>query len=294
LYRFFLENDDKGTDFESFLETLPSNWEALSIETALKAVAIAFCSSEKLPENTPLLIYLGLDEFNKMESTCRNCDYTKKEHLRLRHIVNAIGGAYVRPPQGIKLAFCMAGVYFEPLISISLESGYPLRQIPISLVSEREFLRSILKDWTIHEKKITIDSSWLDFPPFRHALAFWSGIPGYSVEFLLNLLKEMARTNLEINLCKSLIDEIQEEQIQSVRKRLRAIPYEGLLNMVATSIAQRTVDLGHPWRSGIKNIDTWEKAQQLGLCVVHNNRVKIPLCFLMVIFQLRFFFFAQF
>jgi hypothetical protein len=183
----------------------------------------------------------------------------------------------------------MAGVYLKPLISISLESGYPLRQIPISLVSEREFLESILKDWTIDEKKITIDRSWLDFPPFRHAFAFWSGIPGYCVEFLVSLLSEMARVDLKIDQCESLIEQVQTQQIKFVRQRLNAIPYEGHLNIVATAIVQTLVEEEDHFDLGIKDIDTWGKAQQLGLCVIHNDRVKIPLCFLMVVFISVFF-----
>jgi hypothetical protein len=298
LHRYFLENR-KATTLIPFLRNLEEkyDWEKLTVMDALSLVAEAHRSSQNLSNETPLLIYLGLDEFNKMCSNlcqCKKPDYSS-QHVHLRHVIEAIGDFYVEPPPGISLVFCMAGVYLQPLTKISNESGFPLQLIPVSLVSEQLFLKSLLKKWTIDGHNITVDQSWLETPSFRKAITFWSGIPGYAVNFLKRCFRAIIAEKKEINSASDIIRNIQRTLKAEISAKLGVIPYQGLLKIVATSITQTVVVADQEWLPDSPEYGTWAKAQKSGLCLIDNGLVKIPLCYLMVtFFFLPFLCFAHF
>jgi len=300
LHRFFLENRQQTT-LNAFFHTIENQfeWESFQIPQALSLVAKAYREAHSLSKDERILIYLGLDEFNRMGSTC-NCPRFSP-HLHLRHLVEELGNVYVEPPTGTTLVFCMAGVYLQPLQAITNESGFPLKHIPISLIQEKTFLSSLCKTFSWDEKTITINHEWFDFPSFRKALTFWTGIPGYSVKFLKELFDKMLASKKSIAESSEIIEQIQRELIEHVAGRLAELPYQGLLDLVARSIIQEPAILSQEWLSHNEKYGTWDKAQKSGLCLIHNGLVKIPLCYLMVFFHFHlnlwffeFFFFAYF
>jgi len=102
LHRFLLENREKMTLYEFFsLLEQDYEWELLSVSVALLLVAKVHRLSNGLPDDTTLLIYVGLDEFNQIGSACQcNKFPTSDSHFHLRHIVEAIGNVYIEPPSG--------------------------------------------------------------------------------------------------------------------------------------------------------------------------------------------------
>jgi len=284
LHRYFVENQGQPeSELDSFFKTLVSeyDWQALSIREALLIIASVHRKVNFLSENTEILIYIGLDEFNLMCTECR-CPIHKKSHVHLRHIIEQIGKHYINPPDGIKLVFCMAGIWLEPLLLISSQSGFELKSIPISLIPQKTFINSILmKEFIIEDQKIVISREWLSFPPFRKALNFWSGIPGYSVRFLQSLFSKMVERKLPIEETTQTIEIIQGRLTTEITRRLNLIPYQGLMKLVATSLTQDIVAENNEFLPDLF-ASTWGLAQSSGLCLIEDKNVKIPLCYLMV------------
>jgi hypothetical protein len=189
IYRFFVEGNTKMNFSEFYSSVMQcSYFSHLNISKALSLVLEVYRKKNGLAADVPILVFIGLDEFQKLNipipSMSTPIEHSVKLEGRtaLQVIVESLGNEVITASFGA-FCFALAGTEWTTAISIQTSSGYPVKRIPMPLLS----FNSILTFINHSNDTKNFFQNWEKHKTFRRYASYLCNLPGLLVKFLGNV-----------------------------------------------------------------------------------------------------------
>ncbi|KAG9404579.1 hypothetical protein AC1031_004780 [Aphanomyces cochlioides] len=181
LYRFFLAGNCMLSFDEWVEKRLPSNGDQLTLMLALQV--IQYKLSERLQNPPRLYLFLGIDEYQKIENV--NAPRRDPDTSLLRELVETIGDVLCTQSSKFVLLPMVAGTDLHVISSIANSSSFVTQRLPMPLLKIQQVFS------LVESAEEFVDL--LEYAQVCRNLVFLGGVPRWVVEYLLALkdIKDM-------------------------------------------------------------------------------------------------------